>query len=426
MKKIALKIISTTLLFQSCSASKQNGKAPPLQIVSIIDRNGATETVSNTERLKQYRGVDFFSPQPYKKVLRIYKRDQKGNIPSYIHSYHENGQIKQYLEVVNSRANGFYREWFPNGALKLQVRVIGGEADLSQSAESSWLFDGISTVWNEQGRLIAEIPYEKGVQEGITYYYHETGSVWKEVPYKKGVVHGTTSIFLENGQIFQQTQFFRGEVHGNSKKYWGSNIPSTEEFYQNNRLISGKYYSKEGTLIAEIVKGNGYRAVFGKNQLAELREYRHGYPEGEVKIFATDQHPIRRFYVKNNQKHGEEIEYYDAPHLRKLPKLSISWFEDKIQGAAKTWYDNGIQESHRQLSNSQKNGISTAWYRDGNVMLIEEYHQDKLTKGEYFRRGEKRPVSEVKEGNGTATLFDSEGNFTHKVFYENGTPIGSN
>ena len=94
-----------------------------------------------------------------------------------------------------------------------------------------------------------------------------------------------------------------------------------------------------------------------------------------------------------------------------------------MQGVAKTWYDNGVQESKREMSNNIKNGILTAWYRDGNLMLIEEYQQDKLVKGEYFRRGERHAISCVKDGGGTVTLFDAEGNFTCKVTYEEGVPI---
>ena len=39
------------------------------------------------------------------------------------------GQIKQYLESVNSRALGVYHEWYANGQQKVEALVIGGVAD---------------------------------------------------------------------------------------------------------------------------------------------------------------------------------------------------------------------------------------------------------------------------------------------------------
>ena len=60
--------------------------------------------------------------------------------------------------------------------------------------------------------------------------------------------------------------------------------------------------------------------------------------------------------------------------------------------------------------------------RDGSLMLIEEYEQDLILRGEYFAKGEKFPVSEIDNGKGTATLFNSEGSLIQKIEYKNGKP----
>ena len=56
-------------------------------------------------------------------------------------------------------------------------------------------------------------------------------------------------------------------------------------------------------------------------------------------------------------------------------------------------------------------------------MLMEEYDQDKLILGSYYKKGDKLPVSKVENGKGTATLFSSEGAFLKKVSYEKGQPV---
>ncbi len=144
--------------------------------------------------------------------------------------------------------------------------------------------------------------------------------------------------------------------------------------------------------------------------------------EGVVKIMGTDNSFVRKYHTKNNLKHGEEVEYYEIPNLRHQPKLSVSWYNGKVQGVAKTWYDNGVQESKREMSNNKKNGISSAWYKNGQIMLLEEYDHDKLIRGEYFRRGENYPISRVKDSKGLVTLFDEEGNFIRKINYLDGVP----
>ena len=104
------------------------------------------------------------------------------------------------------------------------------------------------------------------------------------------------------------------------------------------------------------------------------------------------------------------------------PKMALTWYQGKLQGPARTWYSDGQLESQRELGDNKKNGLLTAWYQDGSLMLIEEYDQDKLVRGEYFRQGEKIPLTEVIKGKGTATLFDSEGHFIRRVAYVNGIP----
>lgn len=414
------------LFLQSCTANKSRFGITELKTITLIDRNGITETINNSERIKQYQGVNFLRSQPYEKVLRIHRRTKEGRIPAYIHSYHENGQPKQYLEVIDSRAYGSYTEWHSNGNCRVRACVVGGEADLSEQAEKSWIFDGHSSAWDEEGCLVADIPYKNGVQEGTAHYYHKNGVVWRKVPFEKGTPHGEAEVYLDNGQLFQRISWNLGTLDGQAEKYWPLSTLAAEELYESNALVEGKYYDQAGKLICQIRDGNGCKALFGKCEVAEIHEFRNGNPEGAVKVFGTDKKLIRRYYVKNDQKHGEEIEYYELPHLRHLPKLFVTWHEGKIQGIAKTWYDNGVQESSREISNNAKNGVSTAWYRDGNLMLIEEYAHDKLQKGEYYRRGEKRPISKIENGNGTATLFDSEGNFNRKVYYENAEPVGTN
>jgi antitoxin component YwqK of YwqJK toxin-antitoxin module len=397
---------------------------PNLTSINIIDRNGLTETINNTERLEQYSLVNFLQPQPYQKVLRIYSRDAEGNIPACITSYHPNGYPHKYLEVMNSRACGEYKEWYPNGNLKISASVIEGVADIVEGSEKTWVFDDCNQVWDENEALQASILYAKGDLQGTSMYYHSNGNVWKSMPYVQNQLHGTVEIYLCDGALLQTTSYCNGVKEGKSMRYWNQDNIAAEEDYCEGILYTGDYYNSCGENIAHIEEGNGTRVIFGKETVVELQEYHHGIPDGKVQQLDRYGRVHSFYHIKNGCKHGEEVEHYEAVRLQQklTPKLSIMWSDGNIQGMTKTWYDNGVQESQREISSNKKNGHSTAWYRDGSLMLIEEYEQDHLIRGEYYVKGEKFPISTVDDGKGTVTLFNSDGTLIRKIEYRKGRP----
>lgn len=422
-----MKIIFLFLLLSitACAPRTSNiGDLPQLSSINIIDRNGMSETINNPERLDQYAFVDFLSPQPYQKVLRIYLRNPQGNIPACITNYHSNGQIRQYLEVVNSRASGIYKEWHPNGQLQISAQVIEGVADLAEGSEKTWLFDGCCQVFDNQGNQEASIPYNKGKLDGVSIYYHSNGLIWKSIPYLQGKVHGGVEVFCSDGSLLKRVNFVNGVKEGASIRYWSGGMVAAEEVYSEGLLLSGHYYDIQGSCVASIEEGTGLRAVFSKDFICEIQEYHHGILDGIIQVLDQYGRITNFYHVKNGCKHGEELCFYEAVRLQKIltPKISINWYEGKVQGICKSWYLNGIQESQKEMSNNKKNGHHSAWYRDGSLLMIEEYEQDKLVRGEYYAKGEKWPVSIIENGQGIATLFDGDGNLKQKIEYRDGKP----
>ena len=397
---------------------------PTLTCINIIDQNGTSETISNLERLQKFSTVDFLKPQPYQKVLRVFSRDECGNVPSYITSYHPNGIPNQYLEVVNGRAKGTYLEWYQDGTQKISGTIIGGAADLTSTAIETWLFDGSNTAWDEEGRLEAKLQYCKGDLHGICIYYHKNGEIWKKVPFIRGKIDGVVEVFVENGEPFQKASYTQASKNGPCLRYWCDGSIASEECYSFSKLLNGCYFDRNGKHVAEVTEGTGFRATFGKESITELQEYTNGVQEGEVQVFAKAGGIVQKYRTKNGYKHGEEYWYYDrlTSGQQPKPKLMVTWYAGKIQGVTKTWFPNGNQESLREMSNNNKNGMSTAWYEDGNIMLIEEYEKDKILKGEYYKKGDFVPVSQVIEGRGTATLYDADGSYLRKIEYNRGTP----
>ena len=424
---IYLICLSLSLIAFGCrSQNLQTGIiVPKLMSINVVDRNGMTEIINNPERLEQFEKVDFTQAQPYQKILRIYSRDCNGNIPAIITSYHPSGSPSQYLEVSNSRACGIYKEWYPSGQLKLEGRVIEGEADIVPGSEKTWIFDGASTVWNDCGNIEAEFTYEKGNLTGISTYYHKNGNIWKSVPYNNNILDGIAQIHYSDGTLLQKINYVKGVKNGESVRYWQDQSLSAQELFCDGLLMTGSYFDKCGNLIASICNGNGTRAVFNKDCVCETQEFQSGQMEGKVQFLDRCGRVCRSYHVKNGTKHGEEVCYYDAPKIQTelKSKILINWYQGKVQGTTKTWYENGEQQSQKEMSNNKKNGHQMAWYNEGSLMMMEEYEQDKLMRGEYYAKGEKFPVSMVIDGKGTATLYSPDGGFLQKVSYKLGKPV---
>lgn len=410
------------LLIASCHRASRE----ELVLIQIQDRNGLSETISDEEKLKVHSTKNFLDSQPYKKVFRLYRSEGKNR--SVITTYYPNGSPWQLLEAKEMRAFGAYREWFSDGRPKIEAQVIGGTADLSLSAQETWLFDGISKVFDEKGSLIAQITYDKGALSGISSSYYPSGAIEKETPYLQDQIVGEERTFWESGRL-KSTSLYQADVkEGKSFGFWPNGDPSWEEEYEQGYLVSGVYFDCNNAIVAEVKNRSGSRALFDHRRPIRIEEIRNGIPEGLVQCFDALGRLRSTHHLKNGKKHGIEIEYYLSgdPSSKPQPKLSLDWDQDMIHGNVKTWYENGQMESQREVYKNKKAGIACAWYRDGGLMLLEEYENDQLVRGQYYKKNQSSPVSSITSGNGIATLYDSEGLFQGKITYLKGKPLDPN
>jgi len=419
------KIVSVlTIFLAGCSSMTQTvSDQDRLVSLQIIDRNDITETISSKEKLEKYQNKNFDAPQPYKQVLRLYNNQKEAKTFGKLSSYHANGNLWQTLEVADARANGLYQEWYPNGQMKAQVKVIGGPANLSDQSKEEWIFDGISSIWNEKGVLIAEIPYVKGILSGVANHYYETGEKKASLPYEKNQIHGEAIYWNLDGNLIKRIQFGKGIKSGKSESFWPKEIPSTIEIYENGNLSTGYYYTPQKELISSITNGNGTAIQFKHETIWKKTPYIRGVPHGKVEKFTKDGQLKKRYNLYHGKRQGEEVCYYTNNDSKEQPKLSFNWLDGYIHGVVKTWYPGGKVKSQHEMSKNRKTGMYLVWYKTGQVMLVEEYENDRLINGKYFKLNEKEPCSKVHKGSGTASLFDEEGILIKKITYDKGSIV---
>lgn len=419
MKKLALLLL---VLLAGCSRYKDDSQK--MMSIQLIDRNGFNETISAESRLDKFQKVNFLNPQPYHNVVRIFQTNDEGKTASVLTSYHDNGLIFQYLEVVNGRANGIYQEWYPTGQKKLEAHVIEGVGNLSPSTEDQWIFDQKSYAWDPKGYLEAEISYAKGFLEGLSIYFYPSGAVKKTVPYINDLIDGEVLFYNEDGQNIGKSQFQKGVKEGLSYFHGNKFAPAYTEVYDNGLLMNATYFDLGGKVISHIEEGAGIQANFDAGKLFSLCEYQEGSPEGEVKLFHPRGYLKSKFFVVDAQKQGEEWIYYSSKKGEEpQAKVYITWYRDQVHGKVKTWYKDGMLESEKEMYQNEKHGSSFAYYKIGELMMMEEYEHDELVKGSYFKKNVKAPVSIVTKGSGLVTLFDPDGHLLNRITYFKGQPV---
>ncbi len=395
----------------SCTASKHSGEN--LARVTLVNRNGISETTSSTERLKLFEKTDFRSPQPYKKVQRMFHRNKDGVIKTHLTSYHKNGQLKQALELENNRAKGLYEEFHSNGNRKLLAHILEGEGDLSDDAMPTWIFDEECQAWDSNGNLTANFSYKKGSLEGPSQTFYSNGTLETTSNYHHGLIEGYFSSYSQEGKAIAFFPYQAGERHGKSIYNNSADI----EIFDKGKLLTAEYYDKDQHLKASVKGGQGQQATFIEGRLVKLQEVQNGELNGRVEHFDSEGKLTHSFSIDNGLMHGEELVFF--PQSTQV-QMSIPWEKNNIQGEYKTWYLNGVKESQREVSFNKNNGLYTAWYEDGSVMLIEEYDNNILLKGRYFKAKQSFAVSAVNEGSGVATFFSPQGNYLKRCTYLDG------
>ena len=417
-------MLSFTLL-SSCKERVQTSNESTLISIQVIDRNGFAETVSAKDRLSRYKNVDFCDPQPYQKVLRVFGKNNLGQSTSRITSYHSNGHIWQYLEIVDGRAHGTYKEWHLNGRQKMQLEIIEGSAELSQEAFSSWVFEGKNLVWDDQSNLVAEIFYEKGMLHGESLYYYPEGQIKKRIPYFQDKIQGSIIFYAADGTILETISYLNDEPHGKAFACNQQGGVIYEELFENGLLMKGLYYGPNGEELTSISDGSGCRTEFEDGVLKRFVQYVNGFPDGLVECLDSKGFVHISYNQKDGKKQGEEKEFYPKKSIEDPYKIKIllNWQTDVLQGPVKTWFINGSQESQKEMYQNKKNGLCFAWYKNGDLLLSEEYENDILSSGSYYKKGDKKPVSRIIVGKGTATIYDPDGYFLKKIPYEKGIPL---
>jgi antitoxin component YwqK of YwqJK toxin-antitoxin module len=145
--------------------------------------------------------------------------------------------------------------------------------------------------------------------------------------------------------------------------WYETGTPRSIENYQNQRLISGEYYTSKNQCDSRVSEGNGQRIsrdMYGMQMSVDTFENgvcvrkTSQYPNGAPRDISS---------INNDQLHGERKTYHPGGE----PQTIENWSNGHQDGVT-TLFQNGERYAEVPYSNGQKNGVEVR-YRDGNVVI---------------------------------------------------------
>ncbi|MFC2136608.1 toxin-antitoxin system YwqK family antitoxin [Bacteroidota bacterium] len=110
----------------------------------------------------------------------------------------------------------------------------------------------IRKKYNDEGRVVTEVPYRDNLKHGVAKHYYPSGKVSMEIPYVNNLKHGTSYYYYTNGSVYRTTPYINGQINGIRKKYYENGKLMAEIPYRNNEPIPGlKEWTEDGTLLTK-------------------------------------------------------------------------------------------------------------------------------------------------------------------------------
>lgn len=126
----------------------------------------------------------------------------------FYREYYPNGQLFVEGQFRNGRQHGEWAYWFANGQLNRRVSYVNGQPD------------GAWEVFREDGTLAATHGFREGLRHGEWITYDDSGQQpIREEHYDEGKYDGIIKAWHPNGQLRVQMAFRQGERHGVSMEW---------------------------------------------------------------------------------------------------------------------------------------------------------------------------------------------------------------
>jgi antitoxin component YwqK of YwqJK toxin-antitoxin module len=264
-------------------------------------------------------------------------------------------------EVAADAPQEIIKERYPNRAIKVERHVV-------QDAAGNYVNQGLWTMWDERGRIIARGEFQRGQREGTwtRWYAPSEGEMFSKAPYK----HFEAPFTAEVGQK-------HNKLHGDWTVYDAKHRKISQWAFENNE--------RHGRSVWYYPNGRKFREC----------NYVHGELDGDVneweadgKLALKETYQLGRRVGHKTDRHSPKLVKSEGEYLfaRDLSTPTYDWWrgvasnvvkgkdgKDVRHGAYASWHKNGQKLMEGHYEEGQPIGAFTWWHPNGQQSVAGTY-----------------------------------------------------
>lgn len=165
--------------------------------------------------------------------------------------------------------------------------------------------------------------------------------------------NGRILVLFPNGLPMRLESRKNIKLNGESKTWYPDGQIQSEEVFADDKLMEGRYFSADGSLLSSVANGRGKCIEFDISDGGKAAK------------------PVNEADYVDGVRDGTETRYRDF--ATKKIQSETQYRAGKKNGVERSWMENGQLNYSVNYSNGQEDGEAVYWYGNGNVQSRSQY-----------------------------------------------------
>jgi antitoxin component YwqK of YwqJK toxin-antitoxin module len=297
--------------------------------------------------------------------------------------YFRNGKVQQNVFYVRGFKHGKATEFFATGKRKHEGYFYWDVPDSTMK------------TWNEQGILIEEGNYCKGMKCGIWIYKYDDGKNYMQEEYADSILYlnqyynaegvqevkdgeGKRIVKFSNGKVKEELEYSGGVKNGKYAEYSWSGKKIAEGAYAAGKMNGlWKVWLPDGTISLETNYSNDIRhgkhvQYYDNGTIQVAGNYNNGLKDGEWVWFARNGVKDIQGTFKDDLREG----LWQQWHINGKLHSEGHFDNNKKTGTWKYYYEFGGLWKQGDFDNDFRTGLWTTWFENGKKLQEGNYQKD--------------------------------------------------
>lgn len=270
-------------------------------------------------------------------------------VKGHCQSFDRNGVLRRDFKDFNGCMVGKFREYYPNGQLKILCTYVAGDRD------------GAFTSFYPNGRVKQSCSFTKGEYDGEIHSYYDNGNLEYKAYFENGVLQGTEERYNSAGQLCISSLFVDGTCCGERRFYYdaGGCLRRKKDFvngapngqdtiFHRNGEVACVYECKEGMIV-----DGWYKVYDEEGKFANEIEYKNEtgrtyFESGGVKeewlCYRGLINGLHSVYDESGKLVDSWYEY-DSAVVADEREFRARTCEDLATKVVKTFENNGVEKN---------------------------------------------------------------------------------